>query len=87
MSTFNYTEQGLKFAFDVRTTLNVSHVIFHPSTTSHSYDLYATSADKGDVLFLNLEAGSIPFLVGRPVIFIINILGNKLQARWILSRE
>lgn len=50
-------EEGLKFAFDVRTTLNVSHVIFHPSTTSHSYDLYATSADKGDVLFLNLEAG------------------------------
>lgn len=51
------TDEGLKFAFDVRTTLNVSHVIFHPSTTSHSYDLYATSADKGDVLFLNLEAG------------------------------
>ena len=50
-------DEGLKFAFDVRTTLNVSHVIFHPSTTSHSYDLYATSADKGDVLFLNLEAG------------------------------
>ena len=51
------TDQGLKFAFDVRTTLNISHVIFHPSITSHSYDLYATSADKGDVLFLNLEAG------------------------------
>lgn len=54
-------EEGLKFAFDVRTTLNVSHVIFHPSTTSHSYDLYATSADKGDVLFLNLEAGETHF--------------------------
>lgn len=54
---FFNTENGLKFVFDVRTTLNVSHVIFHPSTTSHSYDLYATSADKGDVLFLNLEAG------------------------------
>lgn len=54
-------EDGLKFAFDVRTTLNVSHVIFHPSTTSHSYDLYATSADKGDVLFLNLEAGETIF--------------------------
>ena len=51
-------EQGLKFAFDVRTTLNVSDVIFHPSTTTHSYDLYATSADKGDVLFLNLETGT-----------------------------
>ena len=56
------TEQGLKFAFDVRTTLNVSHVIFHPSTTSHSYDLYATSADKGDVLFLNLEAGQCTYI-------------------------
>lgn len=53
------SEQGLKFAFDVRTTLNVSHVIFHPSTTSHGYDLYATSADKADVLFLNLEAGQL----------------------------
>ncbi|XP_046440926.1 follistatin-related protein 5-like isoform X3 [Daphnia pulex] len=63
------TEDGLKFAFDVRTTLNVSHVIFHPSTTSHSYDLYATSADKGDVLFLNLEAGKVDIItgVGKPL--------------------
>nr|CAH0112252.1 unnamed protein product [Daphnia galeata] len=63
------TEEGLKFAFDVRTTLNVSHVIFHPSTTSHSYDLYATSADKGDVLFLNLEAGKVDIItgVGKPL--------------------
>ena len=52
------SEQGLKFAFDVRTTLNVSNIIFHPSTTTHSYDLYATSADKGDILFLNLETGN-----------------------------
>lgn len=58
------TEQGLKFAFDVRTTLNVSHVIFHPSTTSHGYDLYATSADKADVLFLNLEAGKVDIITG-----------------------
>ena len=50
-------EEGLKFAFDVRTTLNVRHVIFHLLTKSHSYALYATSADKGGVLFLNLEAG------------------------------
>jgi len=63
------SEQGLKFAFDVRTTLNVSDVIFHPSTTTHSYDLYATSADKGDVLFLNLETGKVDIItgVGKPL--------------------
>jgi len=48
----------------VRTTLNISHVIFHPSTTSHGYDLYATSADKADVLFLNLEAGKVDIITG-----------------------
>lgn len=59
MSGTQFPESGLTFAFDVRTTLNVSHITFHPSTTTHSYDLYATSADKGDVLFLNLETGTV----------------------------
>lgn len=51
------TESGLKFSFDVKTTLIISDIVFYPSRTTHGYDLYASAADKEDILFLNLSNG------------------------------
>jgi len=50
-------ESGLKFSFDVKTTLNISDITFYPSQTTHGYDLYASASDKEDILFLNLMTG------------------------------
>ncbi|CAB0011767.1 unnamed protein product [Nesidiocoris tenuis] len=50
---------GLKFLFDVKTTLNISDVTFYPSQTNHGYDLYASAVDKEDILFLNLLTGTL----------------------------
>lgn len=50
-------ESGLKFSFDVKTTLMISDIAFYPSRTTHGYDLYASAADKEDILFLNLSNG------------------------------
>lgn len=54
---FLVTESGLKFLFDVKTTLNISDMTFYPSQTTHGYDLYASAVDKEDILFLNLVTG------------------------------
>lgn len=48
---------GLRFSFDVKTSLNISDITFYPSETTHSYDLYASATDKEDILFLNLQSG------------------------------
>ncbi|KAK6630501.1 hypothetical protein RUM43_014846 [Polyplax serrata] len=53
------TTSGLKFLFDVKTTLNISAITFYPSQTTHGYDLYASAADKEDILFLNLVTGRL----------------------------
>jgi len=52
-----FPANGLKFAFDVKTTLNISDITFYPSQTTHSYDIYASSIDKEDILFLDLTTG------------------------------
>jgi hypothetical protein len=52
-----FVESGLKFSFDVKTTLNISDITFYPSQTTHGYDLYASATDKVDILFLNLMTG------------------------------
>lgn len=57
MCYISISATGLKFAFDVKTTLNISDITFYPSQTTHGYDLYASSADKEDILFLNLVTG------------------------------
>lgn len=54
-------ESGLKFSFDVKTTLTISDIAFYPSRTTHGYDLYASAADKEDILFLNLSNGESNF--------------------------
>lgn len=53
-----FTETGLKFLFDVKTTLNISDITFYPSQTTHGYDLYASAVNKEDILFLNLVSGN-----------------------------
>ncbi|XP_008555212.1 follistatin-related protein 5 [Microplitis demolitor] len=55
---------GLKFSFDVKTTLNISDITFYPSQTTHGYDLYASSTDKEDILFLNLATGKVEMITG-----------------------
>lgn len=58
------TEIGLKFIFDVKTTLNISDITFYPSRTTHGYDVYASAANKEDILFLNLENGKVEMITG-----------------------
>ncbi|KAK7603150.1 hypothetical protein V9T40_003149 [Parthenolecanium corni] len=58
------TEVGLKFVFDVKTTLNISDITFYPSRTTHGYDVYASAANKEDILFLNLENGKVEMITG-----------------------
>ncbi|XP_069700035.1 follistatin-related protein 5-like isoform X2 [Periplaneta americana] len=57
-------ESGLKFSFDVKTTLNISDITFYPSQTTHGYDLYASATDKEDILFLNLVTGKVEMITG-----------------------
>ncbi|KAF5303953.1 hypothetical protein FQA39_LY01738 [Lamprigera yunnana] len=58
------TQTGLSFAFDVKTTLNISGLTFYPSQTTHSYDIYASANDKEDILFLNLLTGKVEIITG-----------------------
>ncbi|XP_064457784.1 follistatin-related protein 5-like isoform X1 [Ornithodoros turicata] len=58
------TEEGLKFLFDVKTTLQISDVTFFTSRTSHSYDLYASSSNKEDILLVNLQDGKVEMITG-----------------------
>ncbi|CAL4086805.1 unnamed protein product, partial [Meganyctiphanes norvegica] len=58
------TEHGLEYVYDVSTTLNVSSVTFFPSRLTHSYDLYAASTDKDDILFLDLHTGKVEMITG-----------------------
>ncbi|XP_050531611.1 follistatin-related protein 5-like [Daktulosphaira vitifoliae] len=57
-------ESGLKFSFDVKTTLMISGIAFYPSRTTHGYDLYASATDKEDILFLNLSNGKVEMITG-----------------------
>ncbi|XP_066994850.2 follistatin-related protein 5 [Anabrus simplex] len=57
-------DSGLKFSFDVKTTLNISDITFYPSQTTHGYDLYASATDKEDILFLNLVTGKVEMITG-----------------------
>lgn len=74
----NVVETGLVFAFDVKTTLDISDITFYPSQTSHSYDVYASANDKEDLLFLNLQTGKQPKLNFSlfDLHFIIQMMGH-----------
>ncbi|XP_029052990.2 follistatin-related protein 5-like isoform X2 [Osmia bicornis bicornis] len=58
------SSNGLKFAFDVKTTLNISDIALYPSQTTHGYDIYASSIDKEDILFLDLSTGKVEMITG-----------------------
>ena len=49
---------GLRFAFDVRTPLNISDVTFHPSRRGRGHDLFATAAGVSEVMFIDLQSGN-----------------------------
>lgn len=60
----NKTTTGLHFLFDVKTTLAIADLAFFPSRTSHSYDLYASSSSKEDILLVNLQDGKVEMITG-----------------------
>ncbi|CAG0897541.1 unnamed protein product [Darwinula stevensoni] len=64
LAVHKVTETGLEFQFDVRTTLNVSEVEFFPSREHHTYDLFASSVQRPEILFLNMESGHVEMVVG-----------------------
>lgn len=59
-----YLSVGLHFLFDVKTTLAIADLAFFPSRTSHSYDLYASSSSKEDILLVNLQDGKVEMITG-----------------------
>ncbi|CAD7093985.1 unnamed protein product [Hermetia illucens] len=48
------TPNGLEFLFDVKTSLNISDITFFESENMHGYDVFASTSDKEDILYLNL---------------------------------
>lgn len=80
MSVQLVTINGLVFAFDVETTLNISDIRFVKSSTSLDYDVYATT-DKAEILFLSLESGKVETItgVGEPGIITWFNGGRKIQ--------
>lgn len=68
LSVQEITINGLVFAFDVETTLNISKIRFVKSSTSLDYDVYATTTDKPEILFLSLDTGKVETItnVGDP---------------------
>ena len=57
---FSLADHGLEYLYDVSTSLNISDVTFFPSRLSHTYDLYAASADQDYILSLDLHSGEPP---------------------------
>ena len=55
----------LKHVFDEYTNLHVSDVTFFPSELGRGYDFYASSANKNDVLYVNLESGKVEMIEGK----------------------
>ncbi|KAF7990989.1 hypothetical protein HCN44_000794 [Aphidius gifuensis] len=76
---------GLKFSFDVKTTLNISDMTFYPSQTTHGYDLYASSTDKDDILFLNLSTGKVEMITGVGKAMPVNLTKWKNPNRPIVQ--
>ncbi len=64
------TANGLQFAFDVETTLNISDIVFIKSQTTPEHDIFATT-DKEDILYLDLFTGKVETItnVGVPDMF------------------
>ncbi|CAH1795561.1 unnamed protein product [Owenia fusiformis] len=57
-------EGNLKHSFDEYTGVHVSDVAFFPSDSGKSYDFYASSTDKNDVMYINLATGRVELIEG-----------------------
>lgn len=51
--------------YDEYTNLHISDVTFFPSDRGRSYDLYASSVKKNDVLYLSLLSGKVEMIEGE----------------------
>ena len=54
----------LEHVFDEYTNIHVSDLAFFPSERGRGYDFYASSVDKNDVLFINLQSGKVEMIEG-----------------------
>ena len=52
-------------AFDEYTNLHIAGVTFFPSERGRSYDFYASSVNKNDVLYMNLASGKVELIEGK----------------------
>lgn len=50
--------------FDEYTSLHISDVTFFPSERGRGYDLYASSTNKNEVLYINLASGKVEMIEG-----------------------
>ncbi len=54
---------AIKTAFEVSTNLGVSDIAFFATkTTTHTYDIFATSRERADILFVDLESGKVKMI-------------------------
>lgn len=54
----------LVYLYDEFTNTHISAVTFFPSDSGRGYDLYASSQDKNDVLYMNLGSGKVEMIEG-----------------------
>ena len=51
--------------FDEYTSLHISDVTFFPAERGRGYDLYASSTNKNEVLYINLASGKVEMIEGE----------------------
>ena len=55
----------MKHFFDEYTSFKLDGVTFFPSERGYGYDLYATSADQSQLLYVNLASGKNSIIDGK----------------------
>lgn len=59
------TDDGhVKTDFQVSTNLHISDLGFYPTMSSHAYDLIATSRNREEAIYINLETGKVEMISG-----------------------
>ncbi|PIK40982.1 putative follistatin-related protein 5 [Apostichopus japonicus] len=59
------TDDGqIKTDFQVSTNLHISDLGFYPTMSSHAYDLIATSRNREEAIYINLETGKVEMISG-----------------------
>lgn len=63
--TLFYSSTGkIEKLYDEYTNLHVSDITFFPSDRGHSYDFYASSTNRNEVLYMNLASGKVEMIEG-----------------------